>query len=192
MLFAKALAIAVPDLAVGPPGEMNELNIETNSQPVAGEMAAECEIGVVAVPSVKRCLIKSDPLGHLATGGDEQAVERLDTPVDDLRGAKKFERISLWIAVRHDAARMADACHGPKHRRQPGRARHADNIPLGEMPPESCSQIFRQNLDVVVRKHADVAPGRSQAPVVALAEGAGVVDADDLVGFGPHLSGIRS
>ena len=63
-------------------------------------------------------------------------------------------------------------------------AGHADEVEAPQVAPQFGAQVGREDFDVVVAEDQELAAALGQASVVALAQGLGVVDADDLVGLG--------
>ena len=62
----------------------------------------------------------------------------------------------------------------------------ADGVEDLEVGLEALGEEGGPDFDIVMGEYDDVALGAVEAAVVAFAEGFGVVDADDFVGFGAH------
>src|SRR5215472_17121995 len=91
MLLLEALGVAQPVLVNRPFGEVNQPDIQAHRKTIAGEMAAEGEVGIVAVPAVEGDLVEAYFFGHLAADGEEHAVHALDGSVHPIRGAEKLD-----------------------------------------------------------------------------------------------------
>lgn len=157
--------------------------VESDAEAVTHQVGAVRAIDVVDVKAVEGGGIPGDALYDVAAEGEEQAVHDLDAILEAFDGAPDGDDELILVRVADLAEGPGQTGRAPIRVDDSGSASHANGVAFLEMAFQTGDELPGPDFYIVVRKYDDIATGGGQTAIVALTQGSGIMNADDLRGL---------
>jgi hypothetical protein len=140
-------------------------------------------VDVIKEEAVESGLVPADAFSGMAFEGEKEAVKGLHVAHAAAKTTGEADGDSAMTGLGKQAGAVGDAGGVPAGAGELGGADDADDIEAFEVAAEAGEEIGGPDFDIIMGKYDDVALGKRQAAVIAIADAFGVMDADDLVFF---------
>ncbi len=169
MLVMESLRVHCPSLIVLTQRMVQRVDITDHPKLQTRPMRAKREIHVVEVETVEGGFVKTDLQCRVSPSRNEQSIQRLNL-FEHPAGCRvniHFEPAGS-MRMPNLSVNKRRARRKPHRVQNKARARNSDYVEMPEMLADSLRKIRRKNLNVIVNKNQVLAPGGTNAAIVAL------------------------